>query len=70
MDYTRASRAWIGNESTRDGGVQATKARGPSGESARALGARVDARVGAGRAANAHDARELIDARVDASVED
>ena len=44
MDYTRASRAWIGNESTRDGGVQATKARGPSGESARANGARVDAR--------------------------
>ena len=70
MDYTRASRAWIGNESTRDGGVQATKARGPSGESARANGARVDARVGARRAANAHDARELIDARVDASVED
>ena len=36
MDCMRASRAWIGNESTQDGGVQATKARGPSGESARA----------------------------------
>ena len=70
MDCMRASRAWIGNESTQDGDVQATKARGPSGESARANGARVDARVGARRAANAHDARELIDARVDASVED
>ena len=43
MDCMRASRAWIGNESTQDGDVQATKARGPSGESARANGARVDA---------------------------
>ncbi len=66
MDCMRASRAWIGYESTRDGGVKATKARGPSDESVRANGARVGAR----RAANAHDARELIDARVDASVED